>query len=90
MATSGDCVDLDHGFSNAQVLDLIAPDGTVIPVKPWGPWVLTPELHETYTVDASAFPANGTWALQVTDGTPGMYDIPEGHLQRWSLTFPAT
>ncbi|WP_031517479.1 M4 family metallopeptidase [Streptomyces sp. NRRL F-5123] len=81
-------VDLDHGFSNAQVLDLIAPDGTVIPVKPWGPWVLTPELHETYTVDASAVAANGTWALRVTDGTPGMYDIPEGHLQRWSLTFP--
>ncbi|MCX5399240.1 M4 family metallopeptidase [Streptomyces sp. NBC_00102] len=80
-------VDLDHGFSNAQVIDLIAPDGTVIPVKAWGPWVLTPELHETYTVDASAFRADGTWTLRVQDATPGMFDIPGGHLQGWSLTF---
>ncbi|WP_055588600.1 M4 family metallopeptidase [Streptacidiphilus griseoplanus] len=80
-------VDLDYGFSNAEVIDLIAPDGTVIPVKPWGPWGLTPELHETYTVDASAVAANGTWQLRVTDGTPGFFDIPDGHLQRWSMTF---
>jgi Zn-dependent metalloprotease len=80
-------VDLDHEFSNAQVIDLIAPDGTVIHVKPWGPWVLTPELHETYTVDASAVPAVGTWTLRVTDGTPGIFDLDPGHLQRWSLTF---
>jgi Zn-dependent metalloprotease len=80
-------VDLDHLFSNAMVIDLIAPDGTVINVKPWGPWVLTPELHETYTVDASAVPTVGTWKLRVTDGTPGFYDLGPGHLQRWSLTF---
>jgi Zn-dependent metalloprotease len=80
-------VDLDHEFSNAMVIDLIAPDGTVIPVKPWGPWVLTPELHESYTVDASAVTRVGTWKLRVTDGTPGFYDLDPGHLQRWSLTF---
>ncbi|WP_422665120.1 M4 family metallopeptidase [Actinacidiphila cocklensis] len=80
-------VDLDHEFSNAQVIDLIAPDGSVIPVKSWGPWVLTPELHETYTVDASAVQARGTWKLRVADGTPGFYDLDPGHLQRWSMTF---
>ncbi|MGI5143144.1 MULTISPECIES: M4 family metallopeptidase [unclassified Streptomyces] len=80
-------VDLDHEFSNAMVIDLIAPDGTVIHVKPWGPWVITPELHETYTVDASAVTTVGTWKLRVTDGTPGFYDLDPGHLQRWSLTF---
>ncbi|MET8771520.1 M4 family metallopeptidase [Streptomyces sp. NPDC004658] len=80
-------VDLDHGFSNAMVIDLIAPDGSVIHVKPWGPWVLTPELHETYTVDASAVTRVGTWKLRVTDGTPGFYDLDPGHLQRWSLDF---
>ncbi|MDX3238849.1 M4 family metallopeptidase [Streptomyces sp. ME03-5709C] len=79
-------VDLDHGFSGAQVIDLIAPDGTVIPVKPWV-WEVVPELHETYTVDASAVPAVGTWKLRVVDGTPGFYDLDPGHLQRWSLTF---
>ncbi|WP_436839963.1 M4 family metallopeptidase [Streptomyces althioticus] len=80
-------VDLDHEFSNAMVIDLIAPDGTVIPVKPWGPYVFTPELHETYTVDASAVMTAGTWTLRVTDATPGLYDLDPGHLQRWSLTF---
>lgn len=80
-------VDLEHQFSNAMVIDLIAPDGTVIHVKPWGPWVLTPELHETYTVDASAVTTVGTWKLRVTDGTPGIFDLDPGHLQRWSLTF---
>ncbi len=69
------------------LIDLIAPDGTVVPVKPWGPWVLTPELHETYTVDASAVTKTGTWTLRVTDATPGLYDLDPGHLQRWSLTF---
>jgi Zn-dependent metalloprotease len=80
-------IDLVHDFSNAMVIDLVAPDGTVIPVKAWGPWVLTPELHATYTVDASAVRARGTWKLRVTDGTPGFYDLDPGHLQRWSLTF---
>ncbi|MFE5110585.1 M4 family metallopeptidase [Streptomyces sp. NPDC056663] len=80
-------VDIEHQFSNAMVIDLIAPDGTVIHVKPWGPWVLTTELHETYTVDASAVTTVGTWKLRVTDGTPGFYDLDPGHLQRWSLTF---
>nr|WP_234436116.1 M4 family metallopeptidase [Streptomyces sp. NRRL S-813] len=80
-------VDLDHEFSNAMVIDLIAPDGAVIHVKPWGPWVLTPELHESYTVDASAVTTVGTWKLRVTDGTPGFYNLDPGHLQRWSLAF---
>lgn len=80
-------VDLVHDFSNAMVIDLIAPDGTVIPVKAWGPWVLTPELHATYTVDASAVRTRGTWKLRVTDGTPGFYDLDPGHLQRWSMSF---
>lgn len=80
-------VDLDHPFSNAQVIDLIAPDGTVLPVKTWGPWVITPDLHETYTVDASALPAAGTWTLRVQDGTPGIFNLDGGHLQGWSLTF---
>lgn len=71
------------------IIDLIGPDGTVIPVKPWGPgWEPVPELHETYTVDASAVTKVGTWKLRVTDGTPGIYSSWDpGHLQRWSLTF---
>jgi hypothetical protein len=48
--------------------------------------VLTPELHETDTVDASAVPTVGTWKLRITDGTPEIFDLEPGHLQRWSLT----
>lgn len=80
-------IDLVHDFSNAMVIDLVAPDGTVIPVKTWGPWVLTPELHATNTVDASAVQRLGTWKLRIADGTPGYYDLDPGHLQRWSMTF---
>lgn len=82
-------VDLDHEYSNFMIIDLIGPNGTVIPLKPWGPsWQPTPELHETYTVDASAVTTVGTWKLRVTDGTPGIFNSWDpGHLQRWSLTF---
>ncbi|WP_159007367.1 hypothetical protein [Streptomyces sp. NRRL S-813] len=48
---------------------------------------MTPELQATYTVDASAFPANGTWKLRVTDGTPGFYSIPDGQIVSWSIAF---
>ncbi|MGW7285079.1 M4 family metallopeptidase, partial [Streptomyces sp. NPDC054847] len=80
-------VSIDHQFGNAMLLDLIAPDGTVIPVKPWGPWVIAPGLNETYTVDTSAVAATGTWKLRVTDGTPGIFTLEPGRLNAWSLTF---
>ncbi|NYV73877.1 M4 family metallopeptidase [Streptomyces sp. UH6] len=80
-------VDITHAMGNAMVIDLIAPDGTVVPVKPWGPWELRPDLRATYTVDASAVPAVGTWKLRVVDGTPGIFDLDTGTLVSWSLTF---
>ncbi|MQY14813.1 Transglutaminase-activating metalloprotease [Streptomyces sp. RB5] len=80
-------VDITHPFGLAMVIDLVAPDGTVVPVKPWGPWVLGPDLHATYTVDASAVSAVGTWKLRVFDGTPGIFDMDEGELQGWSMSF---
>ncbi|MFE5211513.1 M4 family metallopeptidase [Streptomyces sp. NPDC056600] len=80
-------VDITHPMGNAMVIDLVAPDGTVVPVKPWGPWELRPDLRATYTVDASAVPAVGTWKLRVDDGTPGIFDLDSGTLVKWSLTF---
>jgi subtilisin-like proprotein convertase family protein len=50
-------------------------------------WDTGTELHATYTVDASALPANGTWKLRVTDNTPGIFTVDPGYLDSWSLTF---
>jgi subtilisin-like proprotein convertase family protein len=45
------------------------------------------EPHATYTVDASALPADGTWRLRVMDNTRGVFTVDPGHLDGWNLTF---
>ncbi len=79
-------VDLVHDFIGGQIIDLVAEDGTVIRVKDFV-WDTGTELHATFTVDASALPANGVWKLRVTDNTPGIFTVDPGYLDRWSLTF---
>ncbi|MGW5566894.1 M4 family metallopeptidase [Streptomyces tendae] len=82
-------VDLVHTFIGAQVIRLVAPDGTVLLVKDFR-WDTGAELHDTFTVDASAVPADGVWKLRVTDYTPAAPGIPAsegGYLDRWSLRF---
>ncbi|MEW2077163.1 M4 family metallopeptidase [Streptomyces sp. NPDC013433] len=79
-------VDLVHDFIGGQVINLVAEDGTVILVKDFV-WDMGTELHDTFTVDASAVPANGTWKLRVTDNTPGIFTVDPGYLDGWSLTF---
>jgi len=79
-------VDLVHDFIGGQVISLVSEDGTELLVKDFV-WDTGTELHATYTVDASALPANGTWRLRVTDDTPGIFTVDPGYLDRWSLTF---
>ncbi|MGW0582883.1 M4 family metallopeptidase, partial [Streptomyces sp. NPDC002920] len=79
-------VDLYHAFIGGQIIELVAEDGTVIMVKDFV-WDTGTELHDTFTVDASALPANGAWKLRVTDNTPGIFTVDPGYLDRWSLTF---
>lgn len=79
-------VDLVHMFIGGQIIDLVGEDGTVVPVKDFV-WDMGMELHQTFTVDASALPANGTWKLRVTDNTPGIFTNEPGYLDSWSLTF---
>ncbi|CAM5568775.1 hypothetical protein SFUMM280S_04571 [Streptomyces fumanus] len=74
------------------MIDLVAKDGTVILVKDFV-WDYGTELHQTFTVDASALPANGTWKLRVTDNTPGIFTVDPGiprRLEPVLLRFPAT
>jgi Zn-dependent metalloprotease len=80
-------IDLYHPWIGGQVVTLVSENGTEIPVKPWYWDTGEGELHVTYTVDASAVPANGTWKLRVQDDTPGIFTVDPGYLDRWSLTF---
>ncbi|MFE2519679.1 hypothetical protein [Streptomyces mirabilis] len=45
------------------------------------------EPHATYSVDAPALPADGSWRLRVTDNTPGIFTVDPGCLDGWNLTF---
>ncbi|MEU3795527.1 M4 family metallopeptidase [Streptomyces fructofermentans] len=80
-------VDLVHPWVGGQIVTLVSENGTEIPVKPWYWDTGEGAVHATYTVDASALRANGTWKLRVTDSTPGIFTVEPGHLDRWSLTF---
>ncbi|WP_406841664.1 M4 family metallopeptidase (plasmid) [Streptomyces sp. AHU1] len=79
-------VDLYHDFIGAQVVFLVAPDGTEIQLSRWS-WDYGSELHTTYTVDASGYPANGIWKLRVLDAVPGNMDYGPGYLDGWALDF---
>lgn len=86
----GDLVVHEQGAARTvtkAVVTLVSENGTEIPVKNWYWDIGEGELHTTYTVDASAVPANGTWKLRVQDNTPGIFTVDPGYLDSWSLTF---
>ncbi|MFE9043398.1 S8 family serine peptidase [Streptomyces sp. NPDC007818] len=76
-------VGIKHTCRNNLVVELVAPDGTARRLNPsvFGScWV---DLFETYVVNASSSPANGTWKLRVLDKKAGH----TGFIDSWSLTF---
>ncbi|MGW1530207.1 proprotein convertase P-domain-containing protein [Streptomyces sp. NPDC002159] len=66
-------------------IDLLAPDGRSYAIKPATLTEPGGTLSDTYTVDASNSPANGTWKLLVSD----IADNNRGFLTAWSLGFPS-
>ncbi|MFF0449837.1 M4 family metallopeptidase [Streptomyces sp. NPDC004609] len=75
-------VDIKHAFRGELWIDLLAPDGTVYPIKNYtvdG----TVDLKDTFAVNASAEVANGVWKLKVWDTYPGN----DGLLDSWKITF---
>jgi PKD repeat protein len=78
-------VNITHNWSGDLEIDLIAPDGTSYTLQ-------SPDynndgnINTTYTVDASADAAAGTWQLQVIDNDP-WYSGDAGTLNSWSLQF---
>ncbi|MEE1754006.1 S8 family serine peptidase [Streptomyces sp. SP18CS02] len=76
-------VDIKHTWRGDVVVDLVAPDGTAYRLKGSSSNDSADNVLATYTVDASAEVANGTWKLQVQDVASG----DTGYIDSWSLTF---
>ena len=71
-----------HTWVGDLLIELVAPDGVAYTLSDHG-YGDQVDLLETFTVDASASPATGSWKLRVTDTGPG--DV--GKIDSWSLTF---
>ncbi|WP_327249713.1 M4 family metallopeptidase [Streptomyces sp. NBC_01320] len=76
-------VDIKHTWRGDLVIDLVAPDGTLYPLKKSNLSDSADNVLETYTVDASSQVANGTWRLQVRD----VYRGDSGYIDSWRLIF---
>jgi subtilisin family serine protease len=75
-------VDIVHTYRGDLVIDLIAPDGTAFRLQNSSN-DSGDNIVQTYTVDASAKAANGTWKLQVKD----VAQADTGYINSWKLTF---
>ncbi|HET9381553.1 MAG TPA: proprotein convertase P-domain-containing protein, partial [Streptomyces sp.] len=76
-------VDITHSYRGDLVVDLVAPDGSTYRLKSSSTSDSADNVVATYTVNASAETANGTWKLRVQD----LYAQDYGTLNGWKLTF---
>ncbi|MEU0674755.1 M4 family metallopeptidase [Streptomyces sp. NPDC006172] len=74
-------VDIVHTYRGDLTVDLVGPDGTVYSLlnRSGGS---ADNVDQTFVVDASAQPVDGTWKLRVQDRA----SIDVGFIQRWQLT----
>ncbi|MEG3627607.1 M28 family metallopeptidase [Streptomyces poriticola] len=77
-------VDIIHTWRGDLVVDLVAPDGSVYNLKPYSAPDSADNVQATYTVNAAAETAAGTWKLRVQDRAA--YDT--GYISSFRLTFP--
>ncbi|MEU6705143.1 M28 family metallopeptidase [Streptomyces wuyuanensis] len=76
-------VDIKHTWRGDLVVDLLAPDGTAYRLKNSSGSDSADNVIATYTVNASAETANGTWKLRVQD----VAAQDTGYIDSWRLTF---
>ncbi|MEU9608741.1 M4 family metallopeptidase [Streptomyces sp. NPDC048057] len=76
-------VDIIHTWRGDLVVDLLAPDGTIYPLKPFSSGDSADNVQETYVVNASSEVANGAWKLRVQDRAAQ----DTGYINRVKLTF---
>ncbi|MDX3264414.1 M4 family metallopeptidase [Streptomyces sp. MI02-2A] len=77
-------VDITHTWRGDLVIDLVGPSGTAYRLKNASSSDSADNVQATYTVNASAQTANGTWQLRVQD--QAAQDV--GRINSWKLTFP--
>jgi len=77
-------VDIVHTYIGDLQVQLVAPGGTAYTLKGYGTGGSADNLNTTYTVNASAEAANGTWLLRVQDNAAA----DTGYINSWKLTFP--
>ncbi|MEU3604386.1 S8 family peptidase [Streptomyces sp. NPDC035033] len=76
-------VNIAHTYIGDLQVQLIAPDGTAYTLKAFGTGGSADNINTTYTVNASAEVANGTWKLRVTDNA----NADTGKIDSWALQF---
>ncbi|MFI5619811.1 S8 family serine peptidase [Streptomyces sp. NPDC051567] len=76
-------VDIKHSYRGDLVIDLVGPGGAVVQRLKNSSGDSADNLLTTYTVDASALPAAGTWQLRVQD----VASADTGYIDSWSLGF---
>ncbi|MFI5657594.1 M4 family metallopeptidase [Streptomyces sp. NPDC051684] len=76
-------VDIVHTWSGDLQVDLVGPSGRTYRLHS-STYDPTPNIRTTYTVNASAETANGTWKLKVQDLGPQ----DTGYINSFKLTFP--
>ncbi|MEU8539603.1 M28 family peptidase [Streptomyces sp. NPDC048717] len=77
-------VDIVHPWRGDLKIDLIAPNGTVYGLKTANVSDSAANVQESYSVNATAMAANGTWTLRVQD----MFTGDSGYINNFKLTFP--
>ena len=80
-ATTSVYVNIVHTYRGDLTVDLVGPDGTVYSLLNRS-GASADNVDQTFTVDASGQPLNGTWKLRVQDRA----SIDVGYIQRWQLT----
>ncbi|MET9615550.1 S8 family peptidase [Kitasatospora indigofera] len=76
-------VDIKHTYRGDLVVSLVAPGGTVYLLEDFTDSDSADNVIKTYTVNASAEAANGTWKLRVRD----IASQDTGRIDAWNLTF---
>ncbi|MFD5538539.1 M4 family metallopeptidase [Streptomyces sp. NPDC127079] len=75
---------ISHTWRGDLVIDLVGPSGTSYRLKNFSSSDSADDVTDTYTVNASSEPANGTWQLKVQDQAAQ----DTGKINSWKLTFP--
>jgi serine protease len=81
-ATTPVAVNIVHTYVGDLKVDLVAPDGSVYVLhnRSGGS---ADNINQTYTVNLSSEPLNGTWKLRVNDNA----NQDTGYINSWSVTF---